>query len=221
MLASNCVNYIHLFMLDETLVGKGQRLDLQEIWLTQHTVDVDTEGVRCEFGVESGTQPSKRMSMVGLDVQLLRELAIDGLNDLANRVVETSEFSGQLLFLITSRQCAQADSIKLPEFGCFVCADVALVTDDLQIGVFRQEFKADVEVGSTGRRQFEIENQAVHGNEQVQLVAKDGHLLGRDFAKVSTMGRPVTGRGRRQVKLHRWHGQAVDHTVVILGNIQL
>ena len=76
------------------LVGEGQILDLQEIWLAQQTVDVDTEGMCGELGIESGTQPSKRMSMVGLDVQLLRELAIDGLNDLANRVVETSDISG-------------------------------------------------------------------------------------------------------------------------------
>ena len=54
------------------LVGEGQSLDLQEIWLACQTVDVDTEGMCGELGIESGTQPSKRMSMVGLDVQLLR-----------------------------------------------------------------------------------------------------------------------------------------------------
>ena len=37
------------------LVGEGQSLDLQEIWLVQQTVDVDAEGMCGELGIESGT----------------------------------------------------------------------------------------------------------------------------------------------------------------------
>ena len=66
------------------LVGKSQSLDLQEVRLSQQSIDVDTESVRCELGIEPGAKPSKRVSMIGLNIQLLGELSIDGLNNLAD-----------------------------------------------------------------------------------------------------------------------------------------
>ncbi len=40
------------------------------MWLAQKTIDIDAERMSGQFGVETGTQPPKRMGMIGLNVEL-------------------------------------------------------------------------------------------------------------------------------------------------------
>ena len=67
---------------------EGQRLDLQEIWLSELTVDIDAEGMSGELGIKPCDIAPKGMGMVGLDVELFGELTVDRLDDLAHGVVE-------------------------------------------------------------------------------------------------------------------------------------
>jgi hypothetical protein len=68
---------------------KSQGLDLQESWLADQAVEIDAQGMRCQFGVEARAQAPERMSMIDFNLELAGELGIHGFNHLADRVVET------------------------------------------------------------------------------------------------------------------------------------
>ena len=53
----------------------------------------------------------------------------------------------------------------------------------------------------------------------MQLIAKDGLLLRRDFAELGAIGFPVSGGAGDQVELHDRYGQTVNDTVAILGQV--
>src|SRR4051812_12647339 len=97
---------------------EGKCLDMQEIWLSELTVDIDAKGMCGELGIEPGAQAPEGMSMVGFDVELCGELAVDRLDNLACRIVEACERRWQLL-LIAAGQGEQANAIVLPEGGSF------------------------------------------------------------------------------------------------------
>jgi hypothetical protein len=44
--------------------------------------------------------------------------------------------------------------------------------------MFRKQFKADLQVVFIGRRKFKIENDTIHGNQQVQFVPKNRLFFG-------------------------------------------
>ena len=54
----------------------------------------------CQLGVQSGAQAVKGMSMVDLDVKLLRQLAVDRFNQLTNGVEHALLLARNLLFLV-------------------------------------------------------------------------------------------------------------------------
>ncbi len=66
---------------------KGERLDAQEIGIVQQAVEIDTQGMGRELGVQASAQALKRVGVVGLKMELLGQLADDGFNDLAARRV--------------------------------------------------------------------------------------------------------------------------------------
>src|SRR5512147_2488749 len=97
---------------------ESQCLDVQEIWLSELTIDVDAKGVCGELGVKPGAQSPEGMSTVGFDVELFGELAVDGLDNLAHGVVKLRECWWELL-LITSGQGEQANAVVLLQVGSF------------------------------------------------------------------------------------------------------
>ena len=70
------------------LNGKSQGLDLEEGRLADQAVEIDTQGMCCEFGVETSTQTPEGMSMIDFNLELAGELCIHGFNHLADRVIE-------------------------------------------------------------------------------------------------------------------------------------
>ena len=72
---------------------EGQGLDLQEIWLTEQAIDIDAKGMCSELGIEPGAEAPKGMCMVGFDLELFGELAVNGFNDLAHGIVQALLFS--------------------------------------------------------------------------------------------------------------------------------
>ena len=69
---------------------KSQGLDLQESWLADQAVEIDTQGMCCELGVEASVQAPEGVSMIDFNLELAGELRIHGFNPLADGVVETA-----------------------------------------------------------------------------------------------------------------------------------
>ena len=63
---------------------KSQRLDLQESWLADQTIEIDTQGMCSEFGVEASAQAPERMRMIDFNLELDDE---DGLAEIFGDVI--------------------------------------------------------------------------------------------------------------------------------------
>jgi hypothetical protein len=68
------------------LVWESQGFDLQALWLAQQSVDVNAQGMCGQFGVEPGTQAPEGMSVIDLDLEYFRKLAVDGFDHLAHPI---------------------------------------------------------------------------------------------------------------------------------------
>src|SRR5262249_52797325 len=110
----------------------------------------------------------KSMSMIELNVELLSQLTIDGFDNLADSVEGATEGLGQLAVLVAARQGEEFEPIVRQELLSQLSAHVAFVAKDGQIPMLRQQFRADGQVGSTGRSQFKIQNQTTQTNQQMQ-----------------------------------------------------
>ena len=110
---------------------KRQGLDLQESWLADQAVEIDTQGVCGEFGVEARAQAPEGMGMIDFNLELAGELCIDRFNHLADRVVETAQAARQLLLLILSRNRGEVDAVVLPQVNRFFGTDVGFIAQDL------------------------------------------------------------------------------------------
>ena len=65
---------------------ESQRLDLQEVGISQDTIEIGAQGMCAELAVEAGAQTPESTSTIGFDVELLSQLRIDRLNDLPDGV---------------------------------------------------------------------------------------------------------------------------------------
>jgi hypothetical protein len=115
---------------------ESQSLDLQEVRLAQKTIEIDAKCMCGEFGIETCTEAPKRMGMIGLDVELLSQLAIDGFDHLSSRIEEMLDVGRQLALLVAAWQGVQTNAIVFKQVGCLLGADVSLVPDYKQIRVF-------------------------------------------------------------------------------------
>ena len=93
---------------------KSQGLDLQEGWLPEQTIDVDTQCMRRQFGVEASAYAPKGVGVIDFNVELIGELCIHRFNHLTHRVVKALDRARQLLLLIAARNGFELDSVLLP-----------------------------------------------------------------------------------------------------------
>ena len=112
---------------------EGESLDLQEVRIAQQAIDVDAYRMRGQLGIQSGTQSPKGMRVIDLDVELLRQLVVDRLDDLTDGVDDPPEGPWQLSLLVAAWQRQQADAVVSPQLGCLFGADVGFVTDRGQV----------------------------------------------------------------------------------------
>jgi hypothetical protein len=63
-------------VLDEGEVHEGKE------WAAEEVVEVQAEGMGGEFGLNAGTPSAEGLGAVALQLELLHELAVDGLDDL-------------------------------------------------------------------------------------------------------------------------------------------
>ena len=81
---------------------ESQGFDLQKVWLTQQPIEINTKGMSGQLGIQTSAQTPKGVGMILLNVELLRELPINGFDDLPDRVVDLLSSSRHLRFLITT-----------------------------------------------------------------------------------------------------------------------
>ncbi len=176
---------------------ESQRLDLQESGFAEQAIEIDTQGMSSQLGQKPGAQPPKGMGVIDLNVEVLHQLPVDGFDDLPDGIEGLTNRRRRLSGLVTPRQGHQLEPVILEQLPSQVRADVAFIAKDCQIGVFRQEFGAHRQVGSTRGRQLEIQDQPAQADQQVQFEAKDGDFLAGTLAIVGPMRRPIA-RGWEQ-----------------------
>src|SRR5437016_3997183 len=160
------------------------------------------------------------MGMIDLNVELLGQLTVDGLDDLADRIERASGGLRRLVGLVATRQGHQAESILSEELVSQISTDVAFVAKDGQIGMLGQQFSADVQVGCTGTCQFKIQDQPAQTDQQMQLEAEDSDFLAGDFAEISAMSSPIARRARYQMEFDHGHRQRVNGGLPIRAQVQ-
>lgn len=85
------------------LVGESERLDLESLGVSEEAIEVEAEGVRGELGVEPGAEAPERVGLMGGEAELLRQLVVDRLDDLAGAIEQTGRRGGQLAVLVATR----------------------------------------------------------------------------------------------------------------------
>lgn len=203
------------------LIRESQRLDLQEVWVTQQAVDVNTQSMCGQFGIKPGTQAPEGMSVIDLNLEYLRELVVDGFDHLAHAIQKCALLGGHLYFLVAARQRHQANAIVGEKLGSFVGTDVSLITQNAQISMFAKHFKTHLQIVDVSGRQLKIEDDPAQGNEQVQLETENRLFFRRHFAISRIKRFPVACGSGNQIKLNDWQGQTVNHTLLILGEIHV
>src|SRR5690554_1740091 len=93
-----------------------------------------------QLGNQTGTQASKSMGVIALNMKLLSQLSIDRFDNLAHGVEGTADRRGHLNLLIDAREGQQAQTIKVQQTRCDLGAKVAFVPVHLQIGVLFEQF---------------------------------------------------------------------------------
>ncbi len=86
------------------LIRERQALDLQKVCVAHEPIQVNTDSMRCQLGVQSCTESPKSMGMVRLDMKLPGQLAVDRFDDLPEGIVGLLESRIDLAFLIATRQ---------------------------------------------------------------------------------------------------------------------
>lgn len=127
----------------------------------------------------------------------------------------------ELPLLVTPGQGEQTDTIVLPEFVSDFCTDIGLVADDVPVCMLCQEFAADIQVKDAGRRQLEVKDEAAPSGQEMELLAEDYFFSGGDLGKICAMSWPIRASSGRHVELNHRNGQAIDHTMLVLREIDL
>ena len=58
-------------------------LDLQEVWISELAIEIDTQGMCGQLSIQACDEPSERMRMIGLDTDLFAQLPIYPTDDLS------------------------------------------------------------------------------------------------------------------------------------------
>src|SRR5688572_4297000 len=160
------------------------------------------------------------MSMVMLKMELFRKLSIDSLNDLAGGIEQGTNIGRDVNFLIVARQGHQGQPISALKFSSNDRAEIGLVAQYRIVGMRLKQFRGYRQVGGIGRSQNKIQDNPTQCDHQMQLVAKNGELLGRNLAEGRTVDRPFPRCPWHQMKVDHWHRQAVNSTMTVLRDIQ-
>src|SRR5258708_3963297 len=160
------------------------------------------------------------MGMIELKVELLSQLSINRLDDLAYSIEGPLECLRELLKLVATRQGEQLEMIVEQQLLGYFSTDIAFVAKDRQVGMFDQHFSSNGQVSHTGRSQLEIQDQPAQTDQQMQLEAEDGDFLAGNLAKIGSVCSPIACRTGYQVKLNHRHGHRINNGLSIRAQVQ-
>ena len=112
-----------------------ERFDLQESRFADQAVDVDTQGMRSQFGIQASAQTPKGMSVIDLNIELAGKLCIDRFNHLADRILSVFQGAWKLLLLITTWNGCELNAVLFPKLSCFLGTDIGFIAQDLHVGM--------------------------------------------------------------------------------------
>ena len=158
--------------------------------------------------------------MIDLQMELLDQLTIDGLDELPEVVVQMAVSGRDLDGLIRTRERQQANRPFGLQSRSKARADVPFIAQHREILMLGQQFRSDGNIRLIGRSQFEVPNDPVEGDKQMQFIAKERLLLGGAAAERCPVCSPFRTGRRNVIELDHGHRQAVNDTVRILGEIQ-
>src|SRR5215210_7610450 len=177
---------------------EGKLLNVQEVSLTQETVDVDRQGMCSQLGVQTSTQSGEGVSVRDFEVELLGQLTIHRLNDLASTVDQGSDQllhkDGHLvegvMLLVAAGQRYESDVVVTTQLLGQVLVNEAFVRHNVQVGVPPQQRCTCLLIRHIGPNQLEVEECPTQRSKQMQLIPEDGPLLGADTSKGSAITQP-------------------------------
>jgi hypothetical protein len=199
---------------------ESQGFDMQKVLLPQKAIDINTQRMSRQLAVQAGTQTPKGMGEILFDGKLPGQLPIDGFDQLANSIVKMLKGWRKLLFLVRSRNSAQDDPVFVPQILGFGSADVGFVTQHLQVEMLLEQLKSSFQVAAIGGRQFKIQDQTAHGDQQMQPISKDGLFFGNCLAKCGFIRSPIARRTGDEMKLNHWNRQTINQALSIPAQIQ-
>ena len=112
-----------------------ERFDLQESRFAGQAIDIDTQGMRSQFGIQASAQTPEGMSVIDLNIELAGELCIDSFNHLADRIVSVLQGVWKLLLLITTWNGCELNAVLFPKLSCFFGTDRGFISQDLHVGM--------------------------------------------------------------------------------------
>ena len=87
----------------------GECLEVQRVRHAEGAIKPETERMRGELGVEASCQAQEAVGVVGFDVQLERQLAVDCLDQLAQTRMQVAVSLRRLGAVVAARDGQQAD----------------------------------------------------------------------------------------------------------------
>ena len=141
--------------------------------------------------------------MSDLDVELLGELTVHRLNNLAGTVDQAADqllhkhrhLAEGVMLLVAARQCYEVDVVMAAQLLGQVSVNVAFVSHSIQMGVPTQQGGSCFLVGHVGPNQLEVQDSPTQCDEQMQFVAEDGLLLGANSPKSRSTSEPIASSG--------------------------
>src|SRR5919202_5844199 len=94
---------------------EGEVLDLQEVLTPEQAIEIDTQRMCRQLRIQARAQSAKRVGMVLLDVELLRQLPVYRLDDLSHAVEGLPHHGRQLQALVAPRQGQQPHALLAPQ----------------------------------------------------------------------------------------------------------
>ncbi len=132
------------------LVGWSEGCDLEKLLLAEQSVEIDTQGVGGELGVQPRTQSPEGVRLMSTDPKVIGELAVHRLDDLAQPVQALGSGLWELLVLIPPRHAEQMHILRVIKRSRNWRAHIAFVAQRVQRTVFRQQFRPDRQISGVG-----------------------------------------------------------------------
>lgn len=175
-----------------------------------------------QFRRQAGAQTQESAGLMATEAELLGQLAVDRLDALMGTVEPPRHGLRHAATLIAARHGQQGALARCALLVGQRGTAVTLVPDNREISLLAQQFGAHRHIAHAGQGESEIAAHLAEGDQQVQLVAEGGLLLGRhraDYCDRRPAGSGARHGGHMMGPGDR-HRQTVDGALAIRRHIE-